>query len=127
MGVVAQSAQDGAGGGEKAVLTGGRSELAEPRAKDETTLHVTRDEAVVLECDGETMCGRTGQPGGADQLRQGRWPGFEGPQDDRSLVKNTDSARVVHKLILTSQSLRRKFIERDSAETSELKSSERAI
>src|SRR5450631_1638592 len=73
------------------------------------------------------MRGRTGQSGGTDQLRQGRWPGLEGPQNDRSLVKNADSARVVHKLILPSQSLRRKFIDRESAETSELTRDDRAI
>jgi hypothetical protein len=74
---------------------------------------------VVLESDGKPVCRRTGQSGSADKLGQGRWPGFEGAENDRSLVKNADSARVVHKLILPSQSLRRKFVRRDSAQTSE--------
>ena len=65
---------------------------------------------MVLEGNGETMRGRTSQSGGADELCQGRRPGLEGAQNDRGLVKNSDSARVVHKLILPSQSLRRKVI-----------------
>ena len=109
VGVVAQGAQDGTGGGEEAVLASGCRELTETGAKDEATLHVTRHETVVLEGDGETMRGRTSQSGGADELRQGRRSGFEGAQNYRGLVKNADSARVVHALILPSQSLRRKF------------------
>lgn len=109
VGVVAQRAQDGTGSGQQPVLTGGGGELAETRAQDETTLHVTRDQSVVLEGDGETMSGRTSQSGGADELCQGRRPGFQGSQNDGSLVKNAYSARVVHKLILPSQSMRRKF------------------
>jgi len=110
VGVVAQSAEDGTGSRQKAVLAYGSGELAQTGTQDETTLHVARDEAMVLKCHGQTMRGRTGQPGGADELRQGRWPGFEGAQNDCSLVKNADSARIVHNLILPSQSLRRKFV-----------------
>jgi len=118
VGVVAQSTKDGTGGRQEAVLACGCGKLAEAGAKDEASLHVTRHEAMVLEGNGEAMRGRTGQSGGADELGQGRWPGFECSQNGRSLVKNADSARVVHNLILPSQSLRRKFIPRDSAQTS---------
>jgi hypothetical protein len=109
MGVVAQGAQDGTGSGQQAVLARSGSELAATGAQHEPTLHVTRDETVVLEGDRKTMCGGTGKSGGADELRQGRWSGLKGAQNDRGLVKNADSARVVHALILPSQSLRRKF------------------
>jgi len=77
VGVVAQSAKDGTGSRQEAVLACGRGELTEAGAQDETSLHVTRHEAMVLQGHGEAMCGRTGQPGGADELGQGRWPGFE--------------------------------------------------
>jgi len=63
----------------------------------------------------------------ANELRQRRWPRLQRAQNYRGLVKNADSARVVHKLILPSQSLRRKFIDRESAETSELTRDDRAI
>ena len=94
-------------------------ELAKTWAQDEATLHVARYKAVVLQGDSETMSGRPGQPGGADELRQGGGSGFQGAQNDRRLVKNADSARVVHALILPSQTLRRKFIASESARVSE--------
>jgi hypothetical protein len=65
---------------------------------------------VVFESNSKSMSSWAGQSGGADELRQGRWPCLEGSHNDRGLVKNTDSARVVHTLILRSQSLRRKFV-----------------
>src|SRR5665811_1026453 len=66
------------------------------------------------------MCRRAGQPGGADELGQGRGPGFERAQNDGGLVQNADSARVVHYMILPSQSLRRKFMSDRSGRTSRL-------
>ena len=69
VGVVAQGAKDGAGSRQKTVLSGGCGELAETGAQDETTLHVSRHEAVVLEGHGQTMRRRSGKSGGADQLR----------------------------------------------------------
>lgn len=64
----------------------------------------------MFEGDGETMGGGASQSGGSHKLRQGGGPGFEGAQNDRSLVQNADSASIVHTLILASQSLRRKDI-----------------
>ncbi|MDQ1483439.1 MAG: hypothetical protein QOF35_1515, partial [Actinomycetota bacterium] len=109
VGVVAQSSQDRPRSSQQAVLTGRCGQLAAAGTKDVSTLHVPCDQAVVLEGDRKPMCSGTGQSGGSDQLRQRRWPGLEGAQNDRGLVKNADSARVVHALILPSQSLRRKF------------------
>jgi len=120
VGVVPQGAQDGPCSSEKAVLACGCGKLAEAGAQDETALHVARDQAVVLEGNGEAVRGRSGQPGGTDELRQGRWAGFKGAQYDCGLVKHADSARVVHRLILPSQSLRRKFVRRDCAQTSDM-------
>jgi hypothetical protein len=67
--VVAQGAKNGTGRSQQAVLACGCGELAKTGAQDETTLHVSRHEAVVLEGDGQTMGRRTGKSGGADQLR----------------------------------------------------------
>ena len=72
----------------------------------------------MLKGHGESMRRRTGEPGGANELGQCRWPGFERTQNDGRLVKNADSARVAHSMILPSQSLRRKFIPGKSARTS---------
>ena len=47
--MVAQGGQHGPGGGEEAVLAGGRGELSQARAEDEPALHVAADEAMVLE------------------------------------------------------------------------------
>jgi hypothetical protein len=49
VGVVAQSTKDRSGCGQQTVLTGGRCQLAEPGSQDETTLHVTCHETVVLQ------------------------------------------------------------------------------
>src|SRR5665647_3058991 len=95
----------------------GATGLARPTAhrlavalEHESTLHVTCHKAVVLEGYREAMRRRAGEPGGADELGQGRGPGFERAQNDGGLVQNADSARVVHHMILPSQSLRRKFM-----------------
>ena len=65
VGVVAQRAEHRAGGGEQAVLAGGRGELAEARAEDEAALQVAGHEPVVLEGDGQPVRRRAGQAGGA--------------------------------------------------------------
>ena len=65
VGVVAQGAEDGPGGGEQAVLAGGGGELGQARAEDEAALQVAGHEAVVLEGDGQPVGRRAGQAGGA--------------------------------------------------------------
>jgi len=52
VGVIAQGAKNGTGRRQQAVLACGCGELAKTGAQDETTLHVTRHEAVVLEGHG---------------------------------------------------------------------------
>ena len=64
----------------------------------------------MLEGDGETVGGRAGQAGGADELRECGRTGLEGAEHRGRLVENADSTRVVHDLILPSQALRRQFI-----------------
>ena len=70
-GVVAQGAEDRAGRGEQPVLAGGGGELAEPRAEHEAALHVARDQAVVLEGDGQPVGRRAGQTGGGRPAGRG--------------------------------------------------------
>jgi hypothetical protein len=58
---------------------------------------------MVLEPDRETMGCGPGEPGGLHQAGQRRGPGLERREYVGGLVKHTDSARVVHGLILTSR------------------------
>ena len=69
----------------------------------EAALHVARDQAVVLEGDGEPVGGRPGQSGAGDQPGEGGRSGLEGGEHEGGLVENADSARVVHMAILPSQ------------------------
>ena len=85
--VVAQRAEHRAGGGEQPVLAGGRGELAEPRAEHEASLHVARDEAVVLEGDRQAVGRGSGEPGGADELGQGGRPASRAPSTVAALSR----------------------------------------
>ena len=91
-GVVAQRGEHRAGGGQQAVLAGGRGELGQPRPEDEPALQVAGDQAVVLERHGEPVRGGPGQPGGGDELGQGRRAGLQRAEHDRGLVENADAA-----------------------------------
>ena len=95
---------------EQAVLSGRGGKLDEARAEDEPALQVAGHQPVVLERHREPVRGRAREAGRGNELREGRRTGFECTKDDGRLVKNADSARLVHAMILTSQSLRRKFI-----------------
>ena len=108
MRVVAQRAQHRASGSQQAVFTRCRGQLHEARAEHETALHVPRDEPVMLQGHGETVSCRARQSGCCDELGQGRWAGLKCRKYGRGLVENADSTRVVHVLILQSQSARRK-------------------
>jgi hypothetical protein len=110
VGVVAQGAEDRAGCREETVLAGSRCELAQAWPEDETSLHVARHEAVVLEGDRQSVCRWPGEAGGADELRQRGRACLEGAEYCGGLVENADSTRVVHALILTSQALRRQSV-----------------
>jgi hypothetical protein len=90
--VVAQGTQHRARSGEQAVLAGGRRQLGQPRAEDETTLHVARHEAVVLERHRQPVGGRSGQPGRPDELGESGRARFQRRQDSGSLVQNADPA-----------------------------------
>ena len=107
-GDVAQPREDRPGRLEQAVLAGGRGELAQPGTEDEAALQVARHEPVVLQGGGEAVSCGAGQPGGRDEGGQAGGAGFQGPENDRRLVEDADSARVVHALILPSHWLRRK-------------------
>lgn len=93
--VVAQRGQNRAGGGEEAVLAGCRGQLAEPRAEDETPLHVAGNQAVVLERDGEAVDGRPRQMRRGHQLRERLGSGFEGAENGCGLVEHSDAGAVV--------------------------------
>src|SRR5690606_40267470 len=96
----------GAGGREEPVLARGGGQPARGRAEDEPALHVTRDETVELEGDGQPVSGRPRQMGRGDELGEGGWTSLKGAENRGGLVKDADSARVVHVAILTSHSLR---------------------
>ena len=89
--VVAQRAEDGPGGGEQAVLTGGGGEFDESGAEDEASLHVTGHEAVMLQRDREAVGGRASEAGGCDELGEGGGPCLEGGEHDCSLVEDSDA------------------------------------
>jgi hypothetical protein len=89
--VVSQGPEDRPGGGEETVLAGSGCELGEARAEHEAALHVARDEAVVLERDGEAVRRRPGKAGRTDELGEGRRTRLEGAQDGGRLVENPDS------------------------------------
>ena len=91
-GVVPQGDEHWARGAQQSVLPGGRCELGEPRPEDEAPLQVAGDQAVVLERHGEPVRGGAGQPGGGDELGQGRGAGLERAEHDRGLVENADAA-----------------------------------
>ena len=105
-GDVTQARKDRSGRGQQPVLSGCRGQLAEAWAQDETTLQVSRHQAMVLEADRETMGCRPGEPGCLNQAGERRGPGLERREYVGGLVKNADSARVVHGLILPSRHLR---------------------
>ena len=102
-GRIAQRGEHRPGGGQQTVLAGGRRELAEPRAEDESALQVAGHEPVVLERGGESVGRRAGEAGGLHQPRQGEGSGLEGTEHGGRFVEDADSARVVHVLILPSQ------------------------
>ena len=88
----AQSREDGAGGGEEPVLTGGGGQLREAWPEDEPALHVAGDQSVVLEGDGETVGGRPGEPGAGDEPGQSGRPCLEGGEHECRLVEDADAA-----------------------------------
>ena len=61
-----------------------------PRAEHEAALHVARDEAVVLEGDGEAVGRGSGQTGGTDELREGGRSGLQRAEHRRCLVEYAD-------------------------------------
>ncbi|GAA3675274.1 hypothetical protein GCM10022376_13320 [Yimella lutea] len=102
MGVVAQGAEHGSGCGEQAVLTCGRGKFTQARSEDEASLQIAGDKTVMLERDGESMRRRAGESGVRNKLREGRGACLESRKNDGGLVKDTDTARVVHVMILPS-------------------------
>ena len=106
---VAEVGEHRARRGEQPVLARRRGQLGQPRAEDETALHVPRHHAVVLQCHGEPMCRGSCQSGRRDQPGEGGRTGLQGAQDQSCLVENADAARVVHATILASHTVKRKF------------------
>ena len=93
-GLVAQLPEHRSGGGEEAILAGGRRELGQSRTEDEASLEVTADDAVELEGDGETVGGRSSESGERDELGQRRRSGLEGGENHCGLVDDTDAATI---------------------------------
>ena len=107
-GDVAQSGQDGAGGGEQAVLAGRCGELGEAGAEHEAALHVAGDQAVVLEGDREAVGGGPGQTGAGHQARQSGRSRLERGEHEGGLVEYADARSIVHIPIFSSQGVGRK-------------------
>ena len=108
-GDVAQACQDRSGGSEQSILACRGREFAESRSEDEASLHVTCDESMVFERDGKAVCGWPGKPRAGHEASECRGPCFECGQNECGFVKNADSARVVHTLILPYRIVRRKL------------------
>ncbi|GAB7104685.1 hypothetical protein JCM4814A_29990 [Streptomyces phaeofaciens JCM 4814] len=97
-------------GGEETVLTGGRGQLGQTGAENETALHVARHHTVVLQSHGQAVGRGSCESGGSDQACEGGRTGLQGAQDKGCLVQDADAATVVHATILPSHSVKRKFI-----------------
>ena len=97
------------GDGEQSVLPGRRGELGDPGAEDEPALDVTGEQAVMLQCDGDTVGSRPGQARCLNELSQRGRAALSGGKYANGLIQYADSARVVHVLILPSQHLRCKL------------------
>jgi 3-isopropylmalate/(R)-2-methylmalate dehydratase large subunit len=102
-GDVAQASKHRAGGGQQSIFSGCRGQLAKPRTEDEATLQVAGHQTMVFEGHGQSVSGRSRQPGRLDEARKGGRTSFESGQYEGGLVKDTHSARVVHAVILPSR------------------------
>ncbi len=102
-GDVSQTCQDGPCRSEQAVLACCGRELGETRTEHEAALHVAGHEAVVFEGYRKAVRGRSGQPGAGHQASEGGRAGLECGKHQSGFVENSDSTRVVHMAILSSQ------------------------
>ncbi len=107
-GDVAEPGEDGTGCSEQTVLPGGSGELGETRSEDETALYVTGHQTMVLQGYRDPVSGGPGQAGAGHQTGKGRRSGLQGGEHQGGFVEDTDSARVVHTLIMASQMLESK-------------------
>src|SRR5699024_3359069 len=105
-GVVAQGQQNRTGSCQQPVLTGGGGQLGQPRTEDETALHIAGDEPVELQGDRQAVRRRAGKMSSGNQLRERGRTRFQGTEHGRCFVQNADSARIVHRSILTSHTVR---------------------
>ena len=109
-GDVAQPGENRSGGREEPVFSCRGGQLAQSWAENEAPLHVAGDQAMVFQSHREAVGGGSRETRGGDETGQGGWTRLQGGQDEGRFVKNADSARVVHALILPYRMLRRKFI-----------------
>src|SRR5699024_10934067 len=105
-GVVAQSQQDRAGRCQQPVLTGGSGQLGQSGTEDETALHIAGDEPVELQGDRQAVRRRAGKMSSGNQLGERGRTRIQGYEHGRCFVQNADSARIVHRSILTSHTVR---------------------
>jgi hypothetical protein len=102
---VPQSRQYWSGGCQQPVLAGSRRQLTKPRPQDETALQISADQTMMLEGDSQAMRRRPGKSSRGDQASQGGWSSLQGAEHQGGFVEDTDTARVVHALILPSRML----------------------
>ena len=100
---IAQSRQDGPCCREQAVLACGRGQFGEARPEDEPALEVAGYQPMVLESRCEAVGRRSGETRRQHEAGKCEGARLEGPEHYRCFVEDTDSATVVHVLILPSQ------------------------
>ena len=110
-GSIAQLHEYGPGGGYQPVLTCGGRELNEPAAEDKPSLDIPAYEPVMDKCKSQPMYRRPGQPCSRYQLREGGGSGLQCVKHMGRFIDDTDSARIVHVLILPSHYLRCKSLD----------------
>ena len=105
-GLVPQGREYRASRSEKAILACGRRELGKPRAEDEPPLEITGYETMMFQSSRESVSRRAGEPGRLDESGQSEGSCLERPEHGRGFVEDSDSASVVHVVILPSQHTR---------------------
>lgn len=110
-GGIAQLHEYRAGGGDQAVFACSGCELNEPAAEDKPSLDIPAYEPVMDKGKSEPMHRWPGQASSRYELRQGGGSGLQCVKHMGRFIDDTDSARIVHVLILPSHYLRCKSLD----------------
>ena len=102
---VPQSSEHRSGRRQEAVLAGSGGQLAESWTEHESALQIPADETMMFEGHGKSMGRWSRQPGRGYQTSQGGRSSLQGAEHQGGFVQDTNTARVVHALILPSRML----------------------